>query len=68
MNLNYADIKYCDVANGKGVRVSLLSAAVPITVKDVLMKKHGIFSMESLLRKIRSGRSWLIWTDLILQV
>ena len=23
MNLNYADIKYCDVANGKGVRVSL---------------------------------------------
>ena len=66
--MNYADIKYCDVANGKGVRVSLLSAAVPITVKDVLMKKHGIFSMESHLQKKRRNRYWIIWTNLILRV
>ena len=51
--MNYADIKYCDVANGEGVRVSL-SADARITAKNVLIKKHGISIMETLLRKKKS--------------
>ena len=35
--MNYADIKYCDVANGKGVRVSLfVSGCTQETEKQVL--------------------------------
>ena len=66
--MNYADIKYCDVANGKGVRVSLLSADVRITAKGVLTRRHGIFITESHLQKKRRNRYWIIWTNLILRV
>ena len=44
--MNYADIKYCDVAN--------LSADARITAKNVLIKKHGISIMENLLHKKKS--------------
>ena len=51
--MNYADIKYCDVANGEGVRVSLFVSGC-ITAKNVLIKKHGISIMEILSRKKKS--------------
>ena len=49
--MNYADIKIADVANGKGVRVSLFVADVIIIAKDVLMHKHGTLIMEKNLLK-----------------
>ena len=36
--MNYSEIKNCDIANGPGVRVTLLSAGVRIIVWGVLMR------------------------------
>ena len=49
--MNYADIKIADVANGKGVRVSL---------KDVLIHRHGTLIMEKNLQKKTKKRLWKI--------
>ena len=56
INMNYAEIKYCDIANGPGVRTSLF---VRTTVRDVLMKSHGILNTESRLRRKPSMLYWL---------
>ena len=50
INMNYAEIKYCDIANGPGVRTSLFVSGCTHTVRDVLMKSHGILNTESRLR------------------
>ncbi len=51
--MNYAEIKECDVANGPGVRVSLLSVAVHTTAKNVLTPKHGILIMAGRLQAVQ---------------
>ncbi len=52
----YGEIKKCDIANGPGVRVSLFVSDAPIIVRAVLMRKHGVLSMESLLQKKQKNR------------
>lgn len=49
--MHYADIKKADIANGLGVRVSVLLVVVIINVKIVLIKKLGILIMEKNLHK-----------------
>ena len=51
--MRYADIKKVDIANGTGVRVSLF---VHIIVKDVLIKKHGILTMEKNMMKMQKKK------------
>lgn len=38
----YGNIKKTDIANGTGVRVSLLSAVADVTARTVLTVKRGI--------------------------
>ena len=44
--MNYAGIKYCDIANGLGCRTVLF---VSITVRAVFSRRHGNLTMESRL-------------------
>lgn len=41
----YGKIRDCDIANGKGVRVSLLCLVVEIIAKIAFNLKHGILTM-----------------------
>ena len=47
--MNYAGIKYCDIANGLGCRTVLLYRAAEITVRAVFSRRHGNLTMESRL-------------------
>lgn len=47
--MNYAGIKYCDIANGLGCRTVLLYQAAEITVRAVFSRRHGNSTMESRL-------------------
>ena len=49
--MNYANIKFNDIANGEGVRVSLFVAAAPIIAKTALTKKLGTLITENLSQK-----------------
>lgn len=52
--MNYADIKYCDVANGEGVRVSLFVSGCTHHCKECFNKEAWISIMEILSRKKKS--------------
>mgnify|MGYP000282014506 CR=1 FL=1 len=56
--MNYGNIKECDIADGPGVRVSLLFPAAATIVKAVLIQKPGIFNMAFLLQRKHRIRSW----------
>lgn len=58
--MNYADIKIADVANGKGVRVSLFVSGCNHHCKDVLIHRHGTLIMEKNLQKKTKKRLWKI--------
>lgn len=47
--MNYAEIKYNDIANGPGVRTSFCKQDVHTTAKAALMKLRGILTMVHLL-------------------
>lgn len=47
--MNYAGIKYCDIANGLGCRTVLLYQAAGITVRAAFSRRHGNLTMESRL-------------------
>ena len=49
--MNYGNIKEYDIANGEGVRISLLYPAADTIVRVVLMQKHGILILASPIRK-----------------
>ena len=52
IEMNYAEIKNFDIANGLGVRVSLFVSGCTHHCKNVLIKWHGILNMEkSLIKK-----------------
>ena len=55
--MNYGEIKKYDIANGEGVRVSLLCPGAPITVRDALTRKPGIFLLEKNTHRRRKKRS-----------
>lgn len=58
--MNYGEIKKYDIADGPGVRVTLFVIQdVVITVKVVLMQKHGIFIMGiRILRRLKK-KFWM---------
>ena len=58
----YGNIKKSDIANGIGVRVSLLSVDVLTIAKVVLMKKPGILNTDRFLRRRRRSRSFSGWS------
>ncbi len=47
--MNYAGIKYCDIANGLGCRTVLFVSGCRITVRAVFSRRHGNLTMESRL-------------------
>ena len=52
----YGEIKKCDIANGEGVRVSLLYPDVPTTVPDALIRIRGILHMEKNTQRIQNKK------------
>ena len=54
----YGEIKNCDIANGVGVRVSILYRAAEICARTVSNPRHGILSTESHLQKIQRSIFW----------
>ncbi len=49
----YGNIKKNDIANGKGVRVTLFVSGVQIIVRIVSSQKHGTLIMVSLIQRKR---------------
>lgn len=47
--MNYAGIKYCDIANGLAAALYFLYQAAEITVRAVFSRRHGNLTMESRL-------------------
>lgn len=49
--MNYANIKYNDIADGEGIRTSLFVSGCTHHCKGALMRKPGILIMENHLRE-----------------
>lgn len=56
--MNYGEIKFNDIANGEGVRTSLLYRVAGIIAKIVLMSKHGILPSVNRLQRKRWRKFW----------
>ena len=60
--MNYANIKYCDIANGEGVRTSLFVSGCRRHCKGLLQRPWpGIFATASRLTKPPATRFWAAW-------
>lgn len=57
--MNYGEIKFNDIANGEGVRTSLLYRVAGIIAKIVLMSKHGILPLVNRLQRKRWRKFWI---------
>lgn len=64
--MNYATIKYCDIANGTGVRTSLLFPAAAATARNVLTPLPGILVMACPLIKPCAMKFWAALPRIIL--